>query len=76
MHIEPDPGLKKVGSIVIPFPDADVRLVDLDEGREDVKQGEPGEIIMRGPCCHDGVQEQAGRDCRTAEGRLAVHGRT
>jgi len=42
-------GLKKVGSIGIPFPDNDVRIVDLGEGVEDVPVGEPGEIIMKGP---------------------------
>ena len=42
-------GLKKVGSIGVPFPDNDVRLVDVDKGVEDVPQGEPGEIIMKGP---------------------------
>jgi long-chain acyl-CoA synthetase len=31
-------GLKKVGSIGIPFPDNDVRLVDLREGNEEVPQ--------------------------------------
>ena len=42
-------GLKKVGSIGVPFPDNDVRLVDVDKGVEDVPRGEPGEIIMKGP---------------------------
>jgi long-chain acyl-CoA synthetase len=42
-------GLKKVGSIGIPIIDNDVRLVDLQEGTTDVPQGEPGEIIMKGP---------------------------
>jgi long-chain acyl-CoA synthetase len=42
-------GLKKVGSIGIPFPDNDVRLVDIQEGKEDVPKGQPGEIIMKGP---------------------------
>jgi len=42
-------GLKKVGSIGVPFPDNDVRLVDVDKGVEDVPQGEPGEVIMKGP---------------------------
>lgn len=42
-------GLKKAGSIGVPFPDNDVRLVDVDKGVEDVPQGEPGEIIMKGP---------------------------
>jgi long-chain acyl-CoA synthetase len=42
-------GLKKVGSIGIPFPDTDVRLVDVQEGKEEVPKGQPGEIIMRSP---------------------------
>jgi long-chain acyl-CoA synthetase len=42
-------GLKKVGSIGIPFPDTDVRLVDVEEGKEEVPQGEPGEIIIKSP---------------------------
>lgn len=42
-------GLKKVGSIGIPFPDNDVRLVDIDDGVTDVEPGQPGEIIMKGP---------------------------
>jgi long-chain acyl-CoA synthetase len=42
-------GLKKAGSIGIPFPDTDVRIVDLVEGVQDVPRGEPGEIIIRSP---------------------------
>ncbi len=42
-------GLKKVGSIGVPFPDNDVRLVDIDGGTREVGPGEPGEIIMKGP---------------------------
>ncbi|MGD0820043.1 MAG: long-chain fatty acid--CoA ligase [Desulfomonilia bacterium] len=42
-------GMKKVGSIGIPFPDNDVRLVDVGNGTDDVKPGDPGEIIMKGP---------------------------
>ncbi|HOM30390.1 MAG TPA: AMP-binding protein, partial [Deltaproteobacteria bacterium] len=42
-------GMKKAGSIGIPFPDNDVRLVDVEEGIHEVKQGEPGEIVMKGP---------------------------
>ncbi len=42
-------GLKKVGSIGIPFPDTDVRLVDVQDGKEDVAKGQPGEIIIKSP---------------------------
>lgn len=58
-------GLKKVGSIGIPFIDNDVRLVDVQEGKEDVLPGTPGEIIMKGPLIMKGYwnnpQETAGQ---------------
>ena len=41
-------GRHKAGSIGIPFPDCDVRLVDPDSGQE-VAQGQPGEILFKGP---------------------------
>lgn len=42
-------GLRKTGSIGIPWPDTDVRLVDPEEGNEDVPKGQPGEIIIKSP---------------------------
>lgn len=39
----------KTGTIGVALPDYDVRLVDLEEGARDVKHGEPGEIIIKGP---------------------------
>jgi long-chain acyl-CoA synthetase len=58
-------GLKKVGSIGIPIIDNDVRLVDLQDGKTDVPQGQPGEIIMKGPLIMKGYwnnpQETAGQ---------------
>ncbi len=58
-------GLKKVGSIGIPFIDTDVRLVDLQEGIHDVPRGEPGEIIIKSPLVMQGYwnnpQETAGQ---------------
>ena len=42
-------GRSKIGSIGIPVIGTDVRLVDLEKGREDVTSGEPGEMIIKGP---------------------------
>jgi long-chain acyl-CoA synthetase len=44
----------KAGSIGCPVSDNDVRLVDVDEGLVDVKQGEPGEILIKGPSVMQG----------------------
>jgi long-chain acyl-CoA synthetase len=38
----------KYGSIGVPFPDTDVKVVDLETG-EEVPQGERGEMYIRGP---------------------------
>ena len=47
-------GRSKIGSIGIPVIGTDVRLVDLEEGREPVPQGEPGEMVIKGPTVTQG----------------------
>jgi long-chain acyl-CoA synthetase len=44
----PYQGMHKLGSIGIPFPDVDVRIVGLDDGR-DLPPGQLGEIVLRSP---------------------------
>jgi long-chain acyl-CoA synthetase len=41
-------GRAKAGSIGVPLPDTDARIVDLETGA-DVQQGAPGELLIRGP---------------------------
>jgi len=41
-------GMHKVGSIGIPFPDVDVKIVSIDDGH-DLEPGELGEIVLRSP---------------------------
>lgn len=42
-------GVSKAGSIGIPLPETDVKVVDLETGTEEVPIGEPGELIIKGP---------------------------
>jgi len=42
-------GLKKVGSIGVPFPGMDAKIVDLETGEKEMPVGEPGELIVKGP---------------------------
>ncbi len=44
----PYQGMHKVGSIGIPFPDVDVKIVSLDDGH-DLAPGDLGEIALRSP---------------------------
>jgi long-chain acyl-CoA synthetase len=49
-HINPFAGGKrKVGSIGLPIPDTECRIVDLDGGRTDLPTGETGELMVKGP---------------------------
>lgn len=48
-HGNPMNGENKVGSIGMPLPDVDCRLVSLDDGETELAQGEIGEIIINGP---------------------------
>ena len=52
--VNPALGLKKVGSIGLPSSGVDMRIVDLEEGKEEVPLGERGELIMRGPTVTQG----------------------
>ncbi len=44
----------KTGSIGCPVPNNEVRLVDIETGLVDVKQGEPGELLIKGPSVMQG----------------------
>lgn len=44
----PFQGQHKLGSIGIPFPDMDAKIISLDDGH-DLPPGELGEIVLRGP---------------------------
>ena len=39
----------KVGSIGLPLPDTDARIVDLETGEKTLRQGETGELAVKGP---------------------------
>jgi long-chain acyl-CoA synthetase len=48
-HVSPMDGLRKPGSIGIPFPDTDSKVVDLETGSREMPTGEPGELLIKGP---------------------------
>jgi long-chain acyl-CoA synthetase len=47
--VNPVKGKNKIGSIGLPLPDVDVRIVDTEDGERDLPSGEVGELIMRAP---------------------------
>ena len=48
-HCNPITGKRKVGSIGVPFPDVEARLMDVDTGENEVPAGEIGELVLRSP---------------------------
>ena len=48
-HCNPLQGEHPRSSMGLPFPDTDARIVDMETGLHDVRVGEVGELIVRGP---------------------------
>jgi long-chain acyl-CoA synthetase len=48
-HCNPVFGKRKLGSIGLPFPDMDARIVDIETGEQEMPVGEAGELVVRGP---------------------------
>jgi len=74
-HSTPFLGLQKPGSIGVPFPDTDAKIVDA-EGNE-LGLGEAGELIISGPQVMKGYYnrpEETAKTLRTrADGRIWLH---
>src|SRR6185437_8371368 len=47
-------GIRKPGSVGLPMPDVDCKIVDIETGTREVEAGEPGELCLRGPNLMDG----------------------
>ncbi len=48
-HCNPLVGERKPGSIGMPYPDTDCKIVDVETGTRDSPAGEEGELIIKGP---------------------------
>jgi long-chain acyl-CoA synthetase len=50
-HVNPldDPKKNRPGSIGIPVPDTDAKIVDIETGSKDLKPNEVGELVIKGP---------------------------
>jgi len=62
-HANPLSGLRKVGSIGIPFPNTEAKIVDLATGK-DLPAGQIGELVVRGPQVMQGYWGDSGETDR------------
>ncbi|MDQ3243207.1 MAG: long-chain fatty acid--CoA ligase [Gemmatimonadota bacterium] len=51
-------GEKKTGSVGMPLPDVEVRVLDSDDGHTPVRRGEVGEIVLQAPQLMQGYWER------------------
>lgn len=75
-HCNPMKGENRTGSIGLPLPDMDMRIVSLDDGITDVPPGEIGELIMAGPQVmlgYHGMPTETANVLREKEGRLWLY---
>ncbi len=57
-HCNPVCGKRKMGRIGVPLPGTQARVVDLETGKHVLKQGEAGELVIKGPQVMKGYWNQ------------------
>lgn len=60
-HFNPIFGNRKAGSIGLPIPSTEARIVDVEYGVKELAPGEHGEIVIRGPQVMKGYFQQPGQ---------------
>ena len=73
-HVNPFNGIRKQGSIGIPIPDTECKIVDLEDATKEMPVGEPGELLMRGPQIMKGYlnKEEETKKTLTEDGFLCT----
>jgi long-chain acyl-CoA synthetase len=76
-HTTPQLAARKIGSIGLPLPDTDMKIVDLESGLRELPLGEAGELCICGPQVMKGYwnrPEESAYVLRThADGRTWLH---
>jgi long-chain acyl-CoA synthetase len=76
-HSTPQLARRRIGTIGVPFPDTDVKIVDVETGKKELAVGETGELCISGPQVMKGYwnrPEETASALRThADGRVWFH---
>jgi len=76
-HANPIVGENKVGTVGMPFPDVEAKIVSLDDGETELPVGEIGELLMRGPNMMVGYYKMPTETANTlrkgADGKVWIH---
>jgi long-chain acyl-CoA synthetase len=76
-HSTPQLARRKFGSIGLPMPDTDIKIVDLEAGTTEMPTGQPGELCISGPQVMKGYWNCPGESAtalrRDADGKVWFH---
>jgi long-chain acyl-CoA synthetase len=76
-HTAPQLAIRKPGSIGLPFPDTDMKIVDVETGARELPVGEAGELCISGPQVMKGYWNNPDESARVlradATGRIWFH---
>lgn len=64
-HVNPINGLNKPGSIGLPIPMVDARIVDAETGEKELGVNEIGELIIKSPCIMQGYWQMPSETANT-----------
>src|SRR5574341_19038 len=67
-HANPIFGRRKMGSIGLPWPDMEARIVDLATGTTELPVGEAGELVVKGPQVMKGYWNKPGETATAIRG--------
>jgi long-chain acyl-CoA synthetase len=67
-HCNPIFGTRKMGSIGLPFPDTEAKIVDVETGKKEMAVGETGELVLKGPQVMKGYWNNPDETARTLRG--------
>jgi long-chain acyl-CoA synthetase len=67
-HCNPVFGRRKIGSIGLPFPDMDARIVDIGNEEKEMPVGETGELVVKGPQVMKGYWNKPEETARALRG--------
>lgn len=69
----PKKGISKPGSVGLPFPDVEFRIVDLETGTKDLEPEKAGELFIKSPCLMKGYHNSPAETSRVMrDGWLAT----
>jgi long-chain acyl-CoA synthetase len=69
-HSNPLIGLRKVGSVGMPFPDTEVKIIDIETSTKEMPLGQDGELAIKGPQTMKGYWNKASETAKQLKNEL------